>query len=95
MLDEIDSKTVHHIKTKKVMDREKRSKTLTEVKPVKNISKNLLNLLEISPVQKEVLPLHLNWKTIAYKKLNLFGLREDNSHREIARINQVIQVHLT
>ena len=67
MLDEIDSKTVHHIKTKKVMDREKRSKTLTEVKPVKN-SKNLLNLLEISPVQKEVLPLHLNWKTIAYTK---------------------------
>ena len=67
MLDEIDSKTVHHIKTKKVMDRGKRSKTLTEVKPVKNISKNLLNLLEISPVQKEVLPLHLNWKTIAYK----------------------------
>ena len=29
------------------------SKTLNEVKPVKNISKNLQSLLEISPVQKD------------------------------------------
>ena len=36
----------------------KRSKTLNEVKQVKNISKNLLRFLEISPVQKEILPLH-------------------------------------
>ena len=41
---------------KKVIDREKRSKTLSEVKPVENISKNLQIFLEISPVQKEVLP---------------------------------------
>ena len=38
----------------KLTDRRKRSKTLSEVKPVKKISKNL----EISPVQKEVLPSH-------------------------------------
>ena len=41
MLDVIESKTLHpYIKTKKVIDRGKRSKTLNEVKPVKNISKN-------------------------------------------------------
>ena len=43
---------------KKVIDRGKRIKTLSDVKPVKNISKNLQSFLEISPVQKEVLPLH-------------------------------------
>ena len=40
---------------KKMIDRGKRSKTLSEVKPVENVSKNLQNFLEISPVQKEVL----------------------------------------
>ena len=40
------------------LDRGKRSKTPGEVKPVKNISKNLQSFLEISPVQKEVLPSH-------------------------------------
>ena len=39
---------------KKVINRGKRSKTPSEVKPVENISKNLQNYLEISPVQKEV-----------------------------------------
>ena len=43
---------------KKVIDRGKRSKTLSEVKPVENINKNLQSFLEISPVQKEVLPSH-------------------------------------
>ena len=38
---------------KKVIDRGKRSKTLSEVKQVENISKNLQSFLEISPVQKE------------------------------------------
>ena len=42
-------------KTKKVIDRGKRSKTLSEVCPVKNISKDLQNFQEIRPVQKEVL----------------------------------------
>ena len=44
--------------TKKVIDRGKRSKTLSEVKQVKNISKNLQSFLEISPMQKEDLPSH-------------------------------------
>ena len=39
---------------KKVIDRGKRSKTLSEVKPVENISKNLQSFLEIIPVEKEV-----------------------------------------
>ena len=43
---------------KKVIDREKRNKTLSEVKQVENISKNLPSFLEISPVQKEDLPSH-------------------------------------
>ena len=43
MLDEIESKTVH--KAEKVIDRGKRSKTLSEVKPVENINKNLQSFL--------------------------------------------------
>ena len=43
---------------KKVIDRRKTSKTLSELKPVKNMSKNLKSFLEISPIQKEVLPSH-------------------------------------
>ena len=46
------------ITTKKVIDRGKRSKTLSEVKLVKNISKSPQSFLEISPVQKEVLLSH-------------------------------------
>ena len=48
MLDEIESKTC--TKLKKVIDRGKRSKTLSEVKPVKSVSKNLRSFLETSPV---------------------------------------------
>ena len=40
---------------KKVINRGKRSKTLSEVKPVENISKNLQSFLDISPVQKKFL----------------------------------------
>ena len=42
-------------KTKKVIDRGKRSNTLSELKPAENISKNLQSFLVISPVKKEVL----------------------------------------
>ena len=45
-------------KDQKIIDRGKRCKTLSEVKPVKNFSNNLQNFLETSPVQKEVLPSH-------------------------------------
>ena len=44
--------------TKKAIDRRKESKAMSEVKLVKDISKNLQRFLEISPVQKEVLLLH-------------------------------------
>ena len=43
---------------KKVINAEKRRKTLSEVKPVKNISKYLQSFVETSPVQKEGLPSH-------------------------------------
>ena len=43
------------IKRKKVINRGKRSKTLSEVKPVENISKNQQSFLESSCVEKEVL----------------------------------------
>ena len=43
---------------KKVVNRGKRSKTLNEIKPVKNRSKNPQSFLEISPMQKEILPSH-------------------------------------
>ena len=49
MLDELASKM------RKVVVRGKRIKTLSELMPVKNI-RNLQSFLEISPVQKEVLP---------------------------------------
>ena len=38
------------LKDKKVIHREKRSRSLNEVKPVVNISKNLHIFLEISPM---------------------------------------------
>ena len=41
-----------------VINRGKRSKTLSEVKPVENISKTLQSFLEISLMQKEVLSSH-------------------------------------
>ena len=43
---------------KKVINRGKRSKTMSEVKPAENLSKNPQSFLEICPVQKEVLLLH-------------------------------------
>ena len=56
MLDEIESKKC--VTTKKMIDRGKRGKTLSEVKLAENISKNSQSFLEISPVQKEVLISH-------------------------------------
>ena len=62
---------------KKLIDRGKRIKTLNEVKPGKNISKNLQSFLEISSVQKEVFASHkLRDHTYQYK--NPFSLKEDN-----------------
>ena len=62
---------------KKVINRGKRSKTLSEVNQVENISKNLQSFLEISPAQKEDLPSH-KLRGHAYEYYNPFGLKEDN-----------------
>ena len=59
-----------------MIDRRKRSKTLSEVKPVENINKNLQSFLEISPVQKEVLLSHIV-QGDAYEYQNPFKLKED------------------
>ena len=53
-----------NIKTKKVIDRGKRNKTLSEVKSVENIYKNLQSFLGISPAQKEVIPSCKNCRII-------------------------------
>ena len=60
MLDKIESKTMHKDK-KNMISSGKRSKTLSEVKPAENTSKNLnlQSFLEISLVQKEVFPSHI------------------------------------
>ena len=60
-----------------MIDRGKRSKTLSEVKPVKNINKNLQSFPEINPVQKEILLSHKP-QDHAYEYQNLFKLKEDN-----------------
>ena len=41
---------------KRLIDRGKRSKTLSKIEPFENISKNLKNFLEIRLMQKEALP---------------------------------------
>ena len=74
----VDQETLIYVtKMKKVIDRGKRSKTLSEVKPVENISNNLQSFLEISPVQKEVL-LSYKMQDHVYEYQNPFGLKEDN-----------------
>ena len=60
-----------------MISRGKKSKTLSEVKPVENRSKNLQSFLEIRPVQKEVLPSHKQ-QDYAYEYQNSFGLKEGN-----------------
>ena len=46
------------IMTKKVINRGKRSKTLSEAKLIENVSKNPQSFVDISPVQKEVFLSH-------------------------------------
>ena len=53
----------------------KRSKKLSEVKPVENTNKNLQGFLEINPVQKEVFLSH-KLQDHAYEYQNHFGLKE-------------------
>ena len=44
-----------YTKMKKVIDRGRKSKTPSDVKPIENISENLQSFLDISLAQKEVL----------------------------------------
>ena len=60
-----------------MIDRGKRSKTLSEVKPVKNINKNLQSFPEINLVQKEVL-LSYKPQDHANECQNPFELKGDN-----------------
>ena len=71
---------------KKLIDGGKRSETLSEVKPVEKIRKNLQRFLEIIPVQKEVLPSQ-KLEDSAYEYQNPSDYRKITPHREIARIN--------
>ena len=61
-----------------MIDRGRRSKTLSEVKLVENIGKNPQSFL--SPIQNEILPSHPSHKLQdhAYELQNLFVLKEDN-----------------
>ena len=64
-------------KLKKVINRGKRSKTLSEVKPVENKNKNLQSFPEISHMQKEVFLSH-KLRDHAYEYQNPFELKKDN-----------------
>ena len=61
---------------KKVINSGKRSKTLSEVEPVENISKNLQSFVDITLVKKEVLSHKL--QDHAYEHYKPFRLKEDN-----------------
>ena len=72
---------------KKVIDRGKRSKTLSEVKPVENISRNLQSFLEMSPVQKGKSFSNINCKTM-HEYQNPFGLKKDNLTEKLPESNE-------
>ena len=86
-----------------MINRGKRSKTLSEVNLVENINKNLQSFPEINPVQKEVLLSHKP-QDHAYEYQNPFELKEDNlsqrngqnqlSHRGLSHTEQECQESL-
>ena len=83
--------------TTKVIDRGKRSKTLREVKPVENISKNPQSFLEKSPVQKEVLLSHkLQDHAWVIESFRIKGKNCQNqlSHPSLSHIEQECQESL-
>ena len=79
-------------KLEKVIDRGKTSRTLSEVKPVENIYKNLQSFPEISPVQREVLLSH-KLRDHAYEYYNPLRLKEDYLSQKNFQ-NQLSQVCL-
>ena len=75
-----------------MIDTGKRSKTLSEVKLVESISKNLQSFLEISLMQREVLLSH-KLRDHAYEYYNPLRLKEDNLSQKNFQ-NQLSQVCL-
>ena len=73
---------------KKVINWGKKSKTLSEVKLIENISKNLQSFLEISLVQKEVF---LSHKLQAVNNLELY----DSIQKNIKRALGTVKGHFT
>ena len=76
---------------KKVIDRGKRSKTLSEVKLVENISKNLQSFLGISLVQKKVL---LSHKLQDHDNTSQRNCQNQSSHSSLFYIEQECQESL-
>ena len=78
-------------KTKKVIDRGKKGKTLNEVKPVEN-SKNPQSFLEILPgIRKFLFVVHINCMTMHISNRILWDKNKITTHRELFRINSVIE----
>ena len=75
---------------KKVIDKGKRSKTLSEVKQVENISKNLQNFLEIIPCKRKPF-LHINCETMHTSTRTLSDYQRQLSHPGLSRIKQECQ----
>ena len=75
-----------------MIDTGKRSKTLSEVKLVESISKNLQSFLEIRLMQREVLLSH-KLRDHAYEYYNPLRLKEDNLSQKNFQ-NQLSQVCL-
>ena len=90
-------------KTKKVISRGKRSKALSEINPIENVSKNLRTFLYISSMEKKILSSH-KLQVHAYEYWNSFGLKEGNhpqrncqnqfSHPGLSCIEQECQEHV-
>ena len=87
-----------------MIDRGKKSKTPSEVKPTENINTNLQSFLEIRPVQKEVLFSH-KLREHEYEYQNPFELKEETlsqrnfrnqlSHTGLSHLEQECQESLT
>ena len=75
------NQTLLYTKKRKVSDKGKRINALNEVKPVKNINKNLQIFEGASFMQKETHPLH-KLQDHAYEWQNPFELKEDNPHKK-------------
>ena len=74
-----------------MIDRGKKGKTLNEVKPVEN-SKNSQSFLEILPgIRKFLFVVHINCMTMHISNRILWDKNKITTHRELFRINSVIE----